>query len=408
MNKIILPDKICRLISRLADGGYRGYAVGGCVRDMLMGKAPHDFDITTDAFPSETSQCFPDCDIILTGLKHGTVTVVFEGENIEITTFRADGQYLDNRHPESVTFVRTIDEDLSRRDFTVNAMAFNPEIGLIDLFDGQNDIKNGIIKCVGDPDKRFNEDGLRILRAMRFASVLGFEVEENTAKSIIRNKGLLKNISVERIYSELTKLLLGDGAKTILTEFYGVLTELFGEIPNENIEFISICPKEHTLRYAALFSHLTSENAGQMMRALKTDNETHRLVKKLISSLDTILPHKNSERFEKDVAHLLSVNYFSDFRKMLAFRRAKSMLAGENTENIDEISSLCDRFENENKCLSIKDLAVDGSLLAQHGIPKSREMGEILEKLLYRVIEGDIENESDALVKCAVEMKNNR
>ena len=208
MREINLPEKICAVIDRLKNHGHHGYAVGGCVRDMLMGKVPHDFDITTDAFPSETSESFPDCDIILTGLKHGTVTVVYEGENIEITTFRTDGEYLDNRHPEKVTFVRNISEDLSRRDFTVNAMAYNPDEGLIDLFDGEKDIERKIIRCVGDTDTRFNEDGLRILRAMRFASVLEFEVEEKTADSVIRNRRLLKNISVERIYAELTKLIL--------------------------------------------------------------------------------------------------------------------------------------------------------------------------------------------------------
>ena len=206
--KLKISPAACHVVTELQAAGFEAYIVGGCVRDRLMGIKPHDFDITTEAFPAETSESFHDCDIILTGLKHGTVTVVYEGENIEITTFRTDGEYLDNRHPENVTFVRNISEDLSRRDFTVNAMAYNPDEGLIDLFDGEKDIEHKIIRCVGDADTRFNEDGLRILRAMRFASVLEFEVEEKTADSVIRNRDLLKNISVERIYAELTKLIL--------------------------------------------------------------------------------------------------------------------------------------------------------------------------------------------------------
>jgi tRNA nucleotidyltransferase (CCA-adding enzyme) len=318
---------------------------------MLMGKVPHDFDITTDAFPSETSESFPDCDIILTGLKHGTVTVVYEGENIEITTFRTDGEYLDNRHPKNVTFVRNISEDLSRRDFTVNAMAYNPDEGLIDLFDGEKDIGRKIIRCVGDADTRFNEDGLRILRAMRFASVLEFKVEEKTADSVVRNRKLLKNISVERIYSELTKLILGNGATKILKQFYPVVCELFGEIPTENIELLTLCPRDHNVRYAALFSHMGEEDAGKVIRALKTDNETHRLVKKLVASLSAKLPKFASERFEKDVAHLLTENSFDDLDKIISLREAFDSYHGADRENLIKIRECAEKLIKENKKL---------------------------------------------------------
>ncbi len=401
MREINLPEKICAVIDRLKDHGHHGYAVGGCVRDMLMGKVPHDFDITTDAFPSETSESFPDCDIILTGLKHGTVTVVYEGENIEITTFRTDGKYLDNRHPEKVTFVRNISEDLSRRDFTVNAMAYNPDEGLIDLFDGEKDIERKIIRCVGDADTRFNEDGLRILRAMRFASVLEFEVEEKTAKSVIRNRGLLKNISVERIYAELTKLILGNGATKILKQFYPVLSELFGEIPAENIEVLSHCPKDHTVRYAALFSHMSAEDAGGMIRTLKTDNETHRLVKKLVSSLSFEMPNFASERFEKDVSHLLTENTFDDLDKIISLREAFDSYHRADTGNLIKIRECAEKLIKENACLSIKSLDVSGKDLADAGIPQSAEMGRILKKLLWLVIEGEVKNKKDSLVDAA-------
>jgi tRNA nucleotidyltransferase (CCA-adding enzyme) len=401
MYQINLPEKICEVIDRLKDHGHHGYAVGGCVRDMLMGKVPHDFDITTDAFPSETSESFPDCEIILTGLKHGTVTVVYEGENIEITTFRTDGEYLDNRHPKNVTFVRNISEDLSRRDFTVNAMAYNPDEGLIDLFDGEKDIGLKIIRCVGDADTRFNEDGLRILRAMRFASVLEFEVEEKTADSVVRNRKLLKNISVERIYSELTKLILGNGATKILKQFYPVVCELFGEIPTENIEVLALCPRDHTVRYAALFSHMGEEDAGKVIRALKTDNETHRLVKKLVASLSAKLPKFASERFEKDVAHLLTENSFDDLDKIISLREAFNSYRGEDRENLIKIRDCAAKLIKENACLSIKSLDVSGKDLADAGIPQSAEMGRILKKLLWLVIEGEVENKKESLVEAA-------
>ncbi len=401
MDQIILPEKICAVIRRLKDHGHRGYAVGGCVRDMLMGKAPHDFDITTDAFPSETSESFPDCDIILTGLKHGTVTVVYEGENIEITTFRTDGEYLDNRHPKSVTFVRNISEDLSRRDFTVNAMAYNPDEGLVDLFEGKEDIDRKIIRCVGDADTRFGEDGLRILRAMRFASVLGFDVEEKTAESVIRNRKLLKNISVERIYSEFTKLILGNNAVKILKQFYSVVSELFGDIPMKNIEVLDLCPKDHTVRYAALFSHMGEETATKTIRALKTDNETCRLVKKLVGSLSLKMPEFASDRFEKDVAHLLAENSFDDLDKIISLRTAFEEQDRASTENSERLLETARKLVRENACLSVKSLDVSGRDLANAGIPQSAEMGRILKKLLWLVIEGEVENEREALIDCA-------
>lgn len=397
---IILPSKICALIDRLDKSGFRGYAVGGCVRDMLMGKMPHDFDVTTNAFPAETVECFSDCEVILTGLKHGTVTVVYEGENIEITTFRTDGEYLDNRHPKEVTFVRNIAEDLSRRDFTVNAMAYNPSEGVVDLFDGRADLERKIIRCVGDPDARFNEDGLRILRAMRFASVLGFEVEKKTAEAVIRNIELLKNISVERIYAEFTKLLLGDGAKKIINQFYPVVASLFGEIPGKNVDAVDRAVKDHTVRYAALLSHLDSQEAGRVMRELKTDNETHRLVKKLVGSLGCELPNSSSVRFETDVAHLLSEHGYDDLRRIISLRRA----FGTNASELDALTEAIDKAEAQNACISIKQLAVSGSDLIEIGIPKSPEMGKMLKELLWLVIEGEVENKRSSLLERAREM----
>lgn len=225
-----MPKNVDTAINLLQSAGFEAYAVGGCVRDSLLGKTPNDWDITTSAKPEDMKSVFADFHCIDTGIKHGTVTVVIDGEPLEITTFRLDGEYEDNRHPKSVTFTSNLGADLGRRDFTVNAMAYSKMTGTVDLFGGQNDLKNGIIRCVGDPNRRFNEDALRTLRALRFASALDFEIEEKTAQSLLENRALLGNISEERIVKELLKLVCGKGAKRILTDFAPVLFEILPEL----------------------------------------------------------------------------------------------------------------------------------------------------------------------------------
>ena len=204
-----LPDNVKKAISMLESEGFEAYAVGGCVRDSLLGKIPTDYDVTTSALPEETKQVFKNEHVIETGIKHGTVTVLIEHQPIEITTFRIDKDYSDNRHPEKVEFTRSLKEDLARRDFTVNALAYSEKTGIIDVFGGISDLEHGIIRTVGDADTRFSEDALRIMRALRFSSVLGVEIEEKTALSLHKNRGLLNNISEERLSSELNKLLCG-------------------------------------------------------------------------------------------------------------------------------------------------------------------------------------------------------
>ena len=212
---MFLPEKVKKIISMLEDSGFEAFAVGGCVRDSLLGKEPTDYDITTSALPEETKEVFKNEHIIETGIKHGTVTVLMESEPFEITTFRIDKDYLDNRRPEKVLFTRSLEEDLARRDFTINAMAYSEKTGLIDVFGGASDLEHGIIRTVGDANARFNEDALRIMRALRFSSVLGFEIEEKTAFSVFKNRKLLKNISAERIFSELKKLICGKDAQSV-------------------------------------------------------------------------------------------------------------------------------------------------------------------------------------------------
>lgn len=219
-----------KLIRQLNNQGYEAFIVGGCVRDYLLGLTPHDTDICTNALPEQTKKCFEAYHTFDTGIKHGTISVVCGDEVYEITTYRIDGDYSDNRHPDSVSFTRNINEDLQRRDFTVNAMAYNAEYGLVDPYGGKNDLKDKIIRCVGNPDTRFNEDALRILRALRFASVYGFSIEENTSKSIFKNADLLKNIATERVTSEFLKLICGKDAVKILDAYRETIAVIIPEI----------------------------------------------------------------------------------------------------------------------------------------------------------------------------------
>ena len=227
---ILLPAEVQTAIARLEQHGFEAYAVGGCVRDSLLGKQPNDWDITTSARPSQTAACFSDFRTVETGIEHGTLTVLVNGTPLEITTYRNDGEYLDNRHPKQVTFSHRIEDDLCRRDFTVNAMAYHPVRGLVDLFDGRADLTRRRIVCVGDATTRFHEDGLRILRAIRFASVLDFSIEEETARAIHACRSLLSNIAAERIREEFCKLLCGVGAVRILREYADVIGVFLPEL----------------------------------------------------------------------------------------------------------------------------------------------------------------------------------
>ena len=228
-----IPSNITRILDMLESAGFEAYIVGGCVRDSLMGIQPHDYDITTSALPEETERVFSGMKLIETGLKHGTVTVLSEGEPVEITTYRVDGEYHDSRRPDSVTFTRSLREDIARRDFTMNGIAYSPKRGLFDEFGGAEDIRRGVIRCIGEPERRFHEDALRILRGMRFLASLGFRVEEGTAAAMLDSRGLLRNISAERVFTELSGLLTGrksgGNIRRVLTQFRDILAE--GHIP---------------------------------------------------------------------------------------------------------------------------------------------------------------------------------
>lgn len=438
-----MPKNVDIAINLLQSAGFEAYAVGGCVRDSLLGKTPNDWDITTSAKPEDMKSVFADFHCIDTGIKHGTVTVVIDGEPLEITTFRLDGEYEDNRHPKSVTFTSNLGADLGRRDFTVNAMAYSKMTGTVDLFGGQNDLKNGIIRCVGDPDRRFNEDALRILRALRFASALDFEIEEKTAQSLLKNRALLGNISEERIAKELLKLVCGKGAKRILTDFAPVLFEILPELQpmyknsHDNphhcydiyehtlIAVESIGP-EPTLRFAMLlhdcgkpavkkfdengvahfYGHqrISAEISAQILARLKVSNKFRDEILFLVSNHDRWELYENTEKMPR----YLSKFGLDGVLKLLKVMRADVLAQSpEYRYRLDQIADAEETAKNlaaQKPCLSLSELQINGRTLMDIGIPQGRKLGAVLAQLLDEVIDGVTKNTQEALTTRAREI----
>lgn len=438
-----MPKNVDTAINLLQSAGFEAYAVGGCVRDSLLGKTPNDWDITTSAKPEDMKSVFADFHCIDTGIKHGTVTVVIDGEPLEITTFRLDGEYEDNRHPKSVTFTSDLGADLGRRDFTVNAMAYSKKTGTVDLFGGQNDLKNKIIRCVGDPDRRFNEDVLRILRALRFASALDFEIEEKTAQSLLKNRALLGNISEERIAKELLKLVCGKGAKRILTDFAPVLFEILPELQpmyknsHDNphhcydiyehtlIAVESIDP-EPTLRFAMLlhdcgkpavkkfdengvahfYGHqrISAEISAQILARLKVSNKFRDEILFLVSNHDRWELYENTEKMPR----YLSKFGLDGVLKLLKVMRADVLAQSpEYRYRLDQIADAEETAKNlaaQKPCLSLRELQINGRTLMDIGIPQGRKLGAVLAQLLDEVIDGVTKNTQEALTTRAREI----
>ena len=438
-----MPKNVDTAINLLQSAGFEAYAVGGCVRDSLLGKTPNDWDITTSAKPEDMKSVFADFHCIDTGIKHGTVTVVIDGEPLEITTFRLDGEYEDNRHPKSVTFTSNLGADLGRRDFTVNAMAYSKMTGTVDLFGGQNDLKNKIIRCVGDPDRRFNEDALRILRALRFASALDFEIEEKTAQSLLKNRALLGNISEERIAKELLKLICGKGAKRILTDFAPVLFEILPELQpmyknsHDNphhcydiyehtlIAVESIDP-EPTLRFAMLlhdcgkpavkkfdengvahfYGHqrISAEISAQILARLKVSNKFRDEILFLVSNHDRWELYENTEKMPR----YLSKFGLDGVLKLLKVMRADVLAQSpEYRYRLDQIADAEETAKNlaaQKPCLSLSELQINGRTLMDIGIPQGRKLGAVLAQLLDEVIDGVTKNTQEALTTRAREI----
>ena len=437
-----LPRPVSDLIDRLEQAGFSAYAVGGCVRDTLLFLHPHDWDLCTSARPEEMLEVFRGEHVVETGLKHGTLTVVLDHVPYEITTFRTDGSYTDHRHPDSVTFVEDVAGDLSRRDFTVNAMAYSPHAGLVDLFSGQEDLARGVIRCVGVPKERFEEDALRILRALRFASVFDFAIDPDTDAALRQLAPSLANVAAERIREEFFKLLCGPGAGRILRAYPEVLSRIVPEISamvgydqhnhhhhfdlwEHTVQGLENVPPEPALRLTMLLhdtgkpavctvddageAHyrghqaVSAEIAARVTDDLRCDRETRDRIIRLVRYHDIPL-RTDSGEVNLDRSFLLRrLNQFGekDLRALIAIHRADRIATGhssrerEDRRMAERIAAL-DALLTEQPCFALKDLAVNGNDLKALGL-KGPALGEALQTLLEAVMDGKVPNEKAAL-----------
>ena len=425
--KINLPEDVRYIIEQLNNAGFEAFAVGGCVRDALLGREPNDWDITTSATPFEVKDIFRRT--IDTGIQHGTVTVMLKKNGYEVTTYRIDGEYTDHRRPDGVTFTRELSEDLLRRDFTINAMAYNESEGLVDLYGGVSDLEKKIIRCVGNPDDRFDEDALRIMRAVRFAAQLGFDIDEETRKAASHHANELQQVSAERIETELTKLLLSPHPEKLLDMYeLGIVDVIMPEfsrlleteqntpyhiydVGRHTIEVIRNVPATKVLRYAALMHDMgkpeckttdadgidhfkahavVSEKIAEViLRRLKMDNDTIRDVKKLVYWHDFGIKGNISKNTVRKMLSKMGEEYFEGYTHI---RRADIMGQSEfNRETSFELLEKMKRFHEEimqeGNALKISDLVINGGDLIKEGIKPGPEMGEILKMLLDKVLE---------------------
>ena len=388
------PESAKRIIDILQKSSYKAYAVGGCVRDAIMQREVGDYDITTSALPLQVEEVLKANNIkfVETGLKHGTITAVIDHIPYEITTFRTDGKYSDNRHPESVSFVSDIKEDLSRRDFTVNAIAYNELEGFVDLFGGRKDIERRLIKTVGNADERFNEDALRIMRALRFASQLSFDIEEETKHSIFRNKELLCNIAIERFFIELKKLLLGDNCVKTLGEYKEVIRVVIPELNGGKINAMDFAPKKLNIRLAILLTDC--KNAPEVLKRLKVSNEIYNGV---IALLENSYAELNSNASIKQLLNKIGEELFFD---LIEYK--KSLLKSENkqTNGIETAVRNAQQIIENNEPYKISDLAINGFDLMNLGY-QGKDISAMLEKLLAEVIANPEKNKKDILLNLA-------
>jgi len=435
--EIALPEGVNKIIRKLEDKGYEAYLVGGSLRDILMEKEPHDWDIATSALPDQAMVCFSAQKVITTGLKHGTLTIMQDGEAYEVTTYRIEDKYSDNRHPDGVIFSASLKEDLSRRDFTVNAMAYNPAYGLVDFFDGRRDLHNKQINCVGDPQKRIREDALRIMRALRFASVLDFEIGGETALAIHCHKALLQNISAERLTIELCLLLCGKNVENILREYADVLNVFIPELVpmqgfwqnnryhyldvwEHTIKAVASAPDDQLIRLSMLFHDIakpecyTEDEEGNghfyrhpmiSSRRAKTIMKRLKFANKTIDAISELVFYHDCEISLKDKSLKKWLNKLGEerIRQLLMVKEADARAQHEKYrgEKLEKLAALRQSLElilAQGQCFSLRDLAVKGSDLLQIEIPKGKQIGQILDKLLNLVLEGEIENDKEKLL----------
>ena len=434
-----LPPAGLELINQLNRAGFEAWFVGGCVRDLLLGTVPHDWDICTNALPEETAQVLKDYRIHATGVKHGTVLVMAGGDGYEITTFRTESAYTDHRRPDEVKFVRDLASDLARRDFTINAMAYHSKFGLVDLYGGRDDLEAGVIRAVGDPKERFGEDALRILRCLRFAGRLDFAIEPRTAQAVHQCRDDLNYIAVERIFTELKGFIVTEGAPRLLLEFRDVFGVILPELvpmfdydqnnPHHDSDcwhhttrVVAAVPNEDVvLRLAALLhdtgkpecctvdergvSHFYGHNkrskelTHQGLLRLKCDNDTRTAVEELVAIHDHTLPQTMAatRRFlgqmSPETALRLLVLRRADVLGQSTYKRA------EKLGQLDEFERLLGEAVAENACWSMDKLAIKGSDLMERGIKPGPELGKLLKQALEAVIGGIVPNDRERLLR---------
>lgn len=384
------------VLERLEDSGHKAYLVGGCLRDMMMGRQPHDFDIATSAEPETVMSIFSDFEVIPTGIKHGTVTVMIDGEPIEITTFRKDSDYSDGRRPDSITFTDKIEDDLSRRDFTINAMALGLDGEIVDPFGGKSDIKSRVIRTVGSAEDRFSEDGLRILRAIRFASVLGFTIERETKEAIHKLSRMLDKVSFERVFSEMSKIILSEKPSIQLREFKDVFSRVAPELAGikdfeHTLETLDRVEPELALRFTALLHTLGEEQADSVLRKLKSDGATIQKVTKLVRFFDTDI-----DSSKVAVKKLMSKMGESDFFSLIKLKIADKP---EKTVELEKAKQIAEKVIADKECFKLKDMAVKGDDLIKSGMAMGPEIGKTLSMLLDKVISEEIANDKDSLMQ---------
>lgn len=436
--KLPLAPQAERALDILEKAGYEAWIVGGCVRDFLLGRTPKDYDLCTSARPEEIEAAFAGCRTIETGRRHGTVTVVLEEMPLEITTYRVETGHSDARHPDQVRFTPSLEEDAARRDFTINAMAYAPGKGLQDFYHGQEDLERGLLRCVGEPDRRFREDALRILRALRFSSALGFSIEAETAAAARRQKGLLTGLSAERVAGELGKLLVGRNAREVLLAYPDLLGVVLPELlPMVGFDqrnrhhcydllthtavAVEQTPPQLSLRLAALFHDcgkpacfsLGADGQGHFygharesaaladaaLRRLRVPNKLREQVVRLIRYHDTPLEEKFLRRWLNRLGE-------EDFFALLALQRGDTLALApayrNRVERLDQLAEQARRLLREKPCLTLGDLAVNGWDLMALGL-EGRDIGAAQRRLLEAVLEGTVANEKTALVRLLTE-----
>ena len=437
-----LPIDVKNIIKVIEDHGQVAYAVGGCVRDSILGKEPHDWDITTSAKPEEVKSYFKKT--FDTGIEHGTVTVLINGVGYEVTTYRVDGKYEDGRHPKQVTFTASLEEDLKRRDFTINAMAYNERDGLVDLFGGIQDLNNGIIRAVGNPRERFSEDALRMLRALRFAAQLGFEIEKETIEAIKELAPTLSKISAERIQVELVKLVTSAHPDEIREVYTTGLTKIFMpefdtmmecdqinkhhmySVGEHTIKAMEEVECDKVLRLSMLLHDVakpmckTTDEKGQnhfkthdikgaelaktILKRLKFDNDTTDAVVNLVRWHDD-----RPEATKRNVRRLMMRVGAENYENLLSVKRADCLAQSmykrdEKLAYIEELRRLYEEIVAEGDCISIKDLMINGKDLIEMGVKQGQGIGDILKQLLDEVVDEPSRNNRDYLVKRAKEL----